>query len=129
MFEVHIIELKKQIKDEHPINDWIRLFNAREDSDFDMIKKHTLGIDEAMRVIRQMSLSRRIKWEFEQRQKDWRDRHAQDEYVRDQGRAEGRQEGRQEQALLMYQRCLDKGMTKEEAIELSGLEQKREPNV
>ena len=101
------------------------MFNAREDSDFAMIKKHTLGIEEAMRVIRQMSLRRRIKWEFEQRQKDWRDRHAQDEYVRDQGRAEGRQE----QALLMYQRCLDKGMTKEEAIELSGLEQKRESNV
>ena len=101
------------------------MFNAREDSDFAMIKKHTLGIEEAMRVIRQMSLSRRIKWEFEQRQKDWRDRHAQDEYVRDQGRAEGRQEGRHEQALRVYKKCLDKGMTKEEAIEISGLGEHR----
>lgn len=124
LFEIHIIELQKQIKNENPVNDWIRLFNAREDEDFDMIKRQTLGMAEAMKVVKQMSLRRRIKWEYELRQKDWRDRHAQDEYVREQGRREGIQEGRQEQALQVYHNCLAKGMSEEEAVEISGVKPK-----
>ena len=31
LFEVHIMELKKQLKSDTPVNDWIRLFNAREE--------------------------------------------------------------------------------------------------
>lgn len=119
LFEVHIIELQKQFQEENPVNDWIRLFNAREDEDLAMIKRQSLGIEEAVEVVKQMSLRKRIKWEFEQRQKDWRDRHAQDEYVREQGR----QEGRQEQALQVYHNCLAKGMSEEEAIAISGLRQ------
>lgn len=76
LFEVHIIELQKQFQEENPVNDWIRLFNAREDKDFAMIKRQNLGIEEAIKVVKQLSLRKRIRWEFEQRQKDWRDRHA-----------------------------------------------------
>lgn len=119
LFEVHIIELQKQFQEENPVNDWIRLFNAREDKDFAMIKRQNLGIEEAIKVVKQLSLRKRIRWEFEQRQKDWRDRHAQDEYVREQGR----QEGRQEQALNVYRNCLARGMSEEEAIAISGLKQ------
>lgn len=119
LFEVHIIELQKQFQEENPVNDWIRLFNAREDEDLAMIKRQNLGIEEAVKVVKQMSLRKRIKWEFEQRQKDWRDRHAQDEYVKEQGR----QEGRQEQALQVYHNCLARGMSEEEAIAISGLRQ------
>lgn len=119
LFEVHIIELQKQFQKENPVNDWIRLFNAREDEDLAMIKRQNLGIEEAVKVVKQMSLRKRIKWEFEQRQKDWRDRHAQDEYVKEQGR----QEGRQEQALQVYHNCLARGMSEEEAIAISGLRQ------
>lgn len=119
LFEVHIIELQKQFQEENPVNDWIRLFNAREDEDLAMIKRQNLGIEEAEKVVKQMSLRKRIKWEFEQSQKDRRDRHAQDEYVREQGR----QEGRQEQALQVYHNCLARGMSEEEAIAISGLRQ------
>lgn len=95
------------------------MFSAREDKDFAMIKRQNLGIEEAIKVVKQLSLRKRIRWEFEQRQKDWRDRHAQDEYVREQGR----QEGRQEQALNVYRNCLARGMSEEEAIAISGLKQ------
>ena len=109
-------------------NDWIRLFNAREEGDFAMIKRKTIGIEEAMEVVKQMSLRKRLRWEFEQLQKERRDRHAQDEYVREQGRLdgiqEGRQEGRQEQALQVYHKCLERGMSEEEAMEISGVRQK-----
>ncbi len=43
-----------------------------------------------MEAVRQMSLRRELKWLFEQREKARRDRHGEDEYVRDEGRAEGR---------------------------------------
>ena len=128
LFEVHIIELKKQINSDTPVNDWVRLFNAREEGDFAMIKRKTTGIEEAMEVVKQMSLRKRLRWEFEQLQKERRDRHAQDEYVREQGRLdgiqEGRQEGRQEHALQVYHKCLERGMSEEEAIEISGVRQK-----
>ena len=56
--------------------------------------------------------------EFEQRQKARRDRHSEDEYVREQGR--------QEQALLVYHKCLKRGMSEEEAIEISGVKRERD---
>ena len=56
LFEVHIIELQKQFQEENPVNDWIRLFNAREDEDLAMIKRQNLGIEEAVKVVKQMSL-------------------------------------------------------------------------
>ena len=124
LFEVHIIELKKQMTYDTPVNDWIRLFNARDEGDFAMIKRKTRGIQEAMEVVKQMSLRKRLRWEFEQLQKERRDRYAQDEYIRDQGRLEGRQEGIQEHALQVYQNCLDRGMPEEEAIAISGVGQK-----
>ena len=136
LFEVHIIELKKQMTYDTPVNDWIRLFNARDEGDFAMIKRKTRGIQEAMEVVKQMSLRKRLRWEFEQLQKERRDKYAQDEYIRDQGRLEGRQEGIQEgmqkgrqegiqeHALQVYQNCLDRGMPEEEAIAISGVGQK-----
>ena len=89
-----------------------------------MIKRKTIGIEEAMEVVKQMSLRKRLRWEFEQLQKERRDRHAQDEYVREQGRLDGIQEGRQEHALQVYHNCLERGMSEEEAIEISGVRQK-----
>ena len=126
LMEIHTIELKKQLSEDSPVDDWIRLFNATDDGEFAMIKRRTPGMLEAMEVVRQMSLRKRIKWEFEQRQKARRDRHSEDEYVREQGRIEGRQEGRQEQALLVYHNCLKRGMSEEEAIAISGVKQERD---
>ena len=65
---LHTIELKKQLSEDSPVDDWIRLFNATDDEEFAMIKRRTPGMLEAMEVVRQMSLRKRIKWEFEQRQ-------------------------------------------------------------
>ena len=115
---LHAIELKKQLSEDSPVDDWIRLFNATDDEEFAMIKRRTPGMLEAMEVVRQMSLRKRIKWEFEQRQKARRDRHSEDEYVREQGR--------QEQALLVYHNCLKRGMSEEEAIAISGVKQERD---
>ena len=77
-----------------------------------------------MEVVKQMSLRKRLRWEFEQLQKERRDRHAQDEYVREQGRLDGIQEGRHEHAIKVYHKCLERGMSEEEAMEISGVRQK-----
>ena len=37
LFEVHVIELRKTLKEGNPINDWIRLFNAESEADLSHI--------------------------------------------------------------------------------------------
>lgn len=90
LFEIHIIELAKELKGTDAVNDWIRLFNAENLEEMDMIKTKNAGIREAMEVMRNMSLGRRLRLIHEARLKEKRDRWAQDEYVKDLGRAEGR---------------------------------------
>ncbi len=88
--EIHILELRKELKGDDVVDDWIRLFTAMGEEDLKMIKTKSPGMKEAMGAVRQMSLRRELKWLFEQREKARRDRHGEDEYVRDEGRAEGR---------------------------------------
>lgn len=92
LFEVHIIELKKELRGAGAVEDWIRLFNAESMEDLDMIKTTNAGILEAIEEVRSMSLGRRLRLAYEERQKAKRDRWAEDEFVRDQGRAIGKAE-------------------------------------
>ncbi|MBR1771602.1 MAG: Rpn family recombination-promoting nuclease/putative transposase [Lachnospiraceae bacterium] len=92
LFEIHIIELRKQLTGDNALNDWIRLFNATCEEDLDMIKSKSRGMSEAVEAVRRMGLVRDLRWIFEQHQKAVRDRWAEDDYVRDEGRAEGRAE-------------------------------------
>lgn len=94
LFEIHTIELRKQLSGNDMIDDWIRLFNAENEEDLTMIKKKSLGIAEAIETLRELSLGRRLRYYFEMRQKARRDRWAEDAYVRDEGIAIGRAEGK-----------------------------------
>lgn len=96
MFEVHIIELRKKLKGNARIDDWIRLFNAESEEDLDMIQTRNAGIVEAIKEVKLMSLSKRMRLLYEARMKARRDRRAREEYVRQEGRQVGLQEGRQE---------------------------------
>lgn len=87
LFEVHIIELKKTLTGDDPVDSWIRLFNAETEEDLQMIKNKNIstGIFQAVEVLQRLSLSRSARWHFEQSLKAKRDRWAEDEYVREQG--------------------------------------------
>ncbi len=99
ILELHTIELKKNpVKEKpSPLDEWHSLFNAKTEEDLDMIKSGTKnkGIIEAIKELKEISLTDRLRYEHEQRLKAKRDREAQDEYVFEQGKEAGKEEGMQ----------------------------------
>ena len=93
LFEVHVIELRKTLKEGNPINDWIRLFNAESEADLSHIITENEGVQRGMEVVKTLSLSKKLRIMYDQYMKEKRDRWAEDEYVKDLGRSEGLLEG------------------------------------
>lgn len=91
LFEVHVIELRKKPAGQ-AVDDWIGLFNAETEEDLKEFQGKREGIREAAEAMKIASMARDVKWYFWQLQKARRDRWAEDEYVRDEGRAEGKAE-------------------------------------
>ena len=96
LFEIHVIELKKQISGDKPLNDWIRLFNAETEADLEMIKTKNPGILEAIKEVKVMSLRKDLRALYEGHMREIRDKYAREEYVREEGKAEGHIEGKAE---------------------------------
>ncbi|MCR5755097.1 MAG: Rpn family recombination-promoting nuclease/putative transposase [Acetatifactor sp.] len=92
LLEFHVIELRKKLGND-ALDDWIRLFNAKRIEDLDMIKTQNKGIQRAMEMMREMSLSRYLKALSEDKEKRRRDRWAEDQYVYDQGVEQGIEQG------------------------------------
>ena len=69
----------------------------REVMDYEGIRKQLIsdvtGILDAIEVVRRMNLGKKLRWTYEARLKAKRDRKAEDDYVRDEGRLEGQMEG------------------------------------
>lgn len=97
MLELHTIELKKEPAKNQPspLDEWHSLFNAKTEEDLDMIKSRTknLGIIEAIKELKEISLTDRLRYEHEMRLKAKRDREAEDEFVLNQGIEIGREDG------------------------------------
>lgn len=97
MLELHTIELRKQPNEAQPcpLDEWHCLFNAKTQEDLDMIKSKTrnLGIMEAIKELKEISLTDRIRLEHEYRLKAKRDREAEDEFIFEQGKAQGTEHG------------------------------------
>lgn len=90
LFELHIVELNKPLRDGDAMNDWIQLFNTETMEGLDMIRTKNAGVAEAVEVVRRMSLGRIVRETYESYMKAKMDRRAEDEFVRNEGRAEGR---------------------------------------
>lgn len=88
LWEVHIIELTKALKGS-PVDDWIRLFNAREEADLSMIAVKNEGMAEAVRLVKTMSIRKSLRWLYDDYWKAKRDRWAEDDYIREEGITEG----------------------------------------
>ncbi len=85
MFEIHTIELKKDPGGDTALADWVRLFNAESEEDMDMIGTENAGVIEAIKQVKILNLSKRLRWQYEMHKKAIRDRNARDDYVRDEG--------------------------------------------
>lgn len=126
LLEIHIIELRKKLKGTDRLDDWIRLFNAEKGEDLDMINTKNMGIMEAVKEIKEMSLSKRFRLRHEAIMKEIRDKNAREEYVRDEGIAlgiergiqEGIERGRTEEHLNLIRLKLAKGQSIEQIAEV-----------
>ena len=98
MLEIHVIELNKSLSGNHRMDDWIRLFNAKTEEELEMLEAGTknLGILEAIKEVRVMSLRKNLRLIHEARLKEIRDRDAREDYVRKEGWNEGHSTGRSE---------------------------------
>lgn len=65
LFEVHVIEPRKQLSDTDAASDWIRLFNARDEEELKMIMSKNAGMTEAVEVLRTMSLGKTLRYLYE----------------------------------------------------------------
>lgn len=88
LWEVHIIELGKGLQGDR-LDGWIQLFNAKTGEELDMLAAKYKGLAEAAEIMKRMSLGKTLRYQYEAHLKAVRDRRGEDEYVRNQGRAEG----------------------------------------
>lgn len=106
LWEIHIIELGKDSCGDR-LDGWIRLFNAKEKEELDMLAAKYRGLTEAAEIMKRMSLGKALRYRYEAYLKAARDRYGEDEYVRDQGRAEGivvgKAEGKAEDILQLLE--------------------------
>ena len=87
MLEIRVIELNKPLNGTDPMDDWIRLFNAKTEEELDMLQTTTKnrGILEAIKEVRIMNLGKTMRALYEGHMKQIRDQYARDEYVRTEG--------------------------------------------
>lgn len=96
LFEIHTIELRKQLDGHDRMDDWIRLFNAESREELDMIVARNGSMREAVETLKEMSLGKSLRFLYEEHLKSVRDRRAEDAYVYDTGVAQGKRLGRTE---------------------------------
>lgn len=123
-FEIHVLELNKQLRGNGPVEEWIRFFNAESEEDLDMLKAGTknAGILEAVKELKLLNLRGRLRAHYELYLKARRDRRAQDAYEREEGRKEGRAEGRAEgyaegRMEMLVAVSVEEGKSREQTIE------------
>lgn len=95
ILEIHVLELKKNLEKDGDIEDWIRFFRVESEEDLNMLNTKNPGILEAIREVRTMSLSRRLRLHYEAYLKQVRDEKAWKKYEREEARNEGLAEGRE----------------------------------
>ena len=118
LLEIHILELRKKQKETEAmeeLEEWIRFFRTDCEEDLDMIKTKNPGILEAIRIVKEMNLSRWMRIRYEAHLKQIRDEKAWKTYeraeARKEGRAEGLAEGRAEGLEKGLAEGLEKGLT------------------
>lgn len=93
VLELHTIELRKKVTGDGDVENWIRFFNAESEADLRMIRTGNVGILEAIRELKRMSLGERIRARYEAHMKAVRDHSAAMDYAHDSGVEEGNENG------------------------------------
>lgn len=113
-FSIHFFELKKVNRKPNPHNSrelWLQFINADSEEDFEMLNQTNIPImQQAVRVIYDMSEDTRIRELARMREKAMHDEASALKNAKDEGRAEGRAEG--EAAILAKMKAF--GMSDEQ---------------
>ena len=130
--EMHFIELKKFIK-KNPdtkakINQWLWLL-AGEEEKIEMAKKENKEVEKAVEILDEVSMNREERERYEAILKAEFNRKVSMYNVREEGKKEGKKEGikqgkiegRKEQKIEIAEKMMNKGMTREEIHEITGL--------
>lgn len=112
VLELHTIELRKKVTGDGDVENWIRFFNAESEADLRMIQTGNVGILEAIRELKRMSLGERIRARYEAHMKAVRDHNAAMDYAHDSGVEEGNENGIR--AIVRY--GIEDGLPKERII-------------
>lgn len=110
MLEIHVIELNKPLTGRGEMDDWIKLFNIETEEELDMLEASTknIGVLEAIKEVKAMSLGKTLRMLHEARLKEIRDRNAREDYVRGEGIEQGElRVNRLYRALIMDKRYDD----------------------
>lgn len=120
VLELHTIELKKNPHKEQPcpLDEWHCLFNAETEEDLDMIKSGTknLGIIEAIKELKEISLTDRLRYEHEMKLKAKRDRRAEDKFIYVQGQKDGIEIGKAQGFSVLIDYMRSNGLSDEQII-------------
>lgn len=131
VLEVHVLELKKKLEETGEVEDWIRFFRANSEEDLNMINTKNPGILEAIREVRTMGLSRRLRLRYEAHLKQVRDERAWKKYEREEARKEGLAEGHAEglaeglaegraEVRKIIRNMIDQKLSDKDILKLSG---------
>lgn len=122
IIEIHIVELNKKLSGMDQADEWIRLFRADTNEELDMLKNETEnpGILEAIKEVRVMNLSKRLRAIYEFHLREQRDKEALEEQIRIDARAQGLKEGWEEGLGQGLEQGLEQGL--KQGLE-QGLEQ------
>lgn len=114
--------IKEVMEQPSPLDEWHSLFNAKTEEELDMIKSWTknLGIIEAVKELKEISLTDRLRYEHEMRLKAKRDRRAEDMFVYESGRKAGHEDGlkagREESIKILVSTLREHGDTDEQIV-------------
>lgn len=98
LLEVHIIDINNTTEENEEIKEWAELFRCRRKEELEKLNAKTKnpGIKAAIGELKEMSLSKTLRAEWEYHLKQRRDRVAREEFVYDEGAAYGRMKGKEE---------------------------------
>jgi predicted transposase/invertase (TIGR01784 family) len=96
--EIHTLELPKLPKesDNSILWEWGQFIRAENEEGLSMLAERNRAVGQAVDELYRVSADAEVRYQYEMREKAWRDAKAREAWVRTEGREEGRQEGRKE---------------------------------
>ena len=124
--EIHFIELeklrsKKEIDKNSLLNEWLMFIENPESEEIEMIAKKIPEIKEAKKTLEILSLDKKARMTYEQRQKALKDKISMLSGAKEEGIKEGIEKGIEKEKFNIALNMLENGMSKDVVEKITGL--------